>query len=100
MTNNEYRKLITDTRLTCLCTEEEAKRIVSMCTRLNADPVKFIAELPRLMGTVNPKAEDVIKEMERIAAEHDVRVDDSVILPAGFVNRAERRRRQKELQRK
>ena len=91
MDNKQYASLIADVRLTCTCTEDEAKYILTLCTRLNADPYEFIKKLPGLVGKATPSAAEVIAEMENVAKQHGVAVG-GVTMPQGYENRAERRR--------
>lgn len=91
MNSKQYDDLIADVRLTCVCNEDEAKYIVTLCTRLKADPYEFIKKLPGLVGKVQPSAAEVIAEMENIAKNHGVAVG-GVTMPQGYENRAARRR--------
>lgn len=94
MNNIQYKELITDIRVTCMCTEEQAKYIVTLCTRLNADPRKFLTQLSRLTGKVTPSATDVIAEMEKVAAKNGIQTG-GISMPTGYENRAARRRNKK-----
>lgn len=94
MDNKQYRELIADVRTTCLCTEEQAKYIITLCTRLNADVYEFIQQLPRLMGKVTPSAEEVIAEMEKVATKNGVALG-GVSMPKGYANRTERRKKRR-----
>lgn len=91
MDKNQYDDLVADVRLTCTCTEDEAQYIITLCTRLNADPYEFINKLPGLMGKATPSADEVIAEMESIAKKHGVTIG-GVTMPPGYENRAARRR--------
>ena len=94
MDNVQYRELIADICIMCMCTEEQAAYIVTLCTRLNADPRKFAEQLPQLTGKVTPSATEVIAEMERIAVKNGIHTG-GVSMPTGYVNRAERRRKKR-----
>lgn len=72
MDNKQYNYLIADIRTMCHCTEAQAKYIVTLCTRLNADTRKFVERLPRLTGKVKPSADEVIAEMEKVAVKNGV----------------------------
>ncbi len=91
MNSKQYDDLVADVRLTCTCTEDEAKYIITLCTRLKADPYEFIKKLPGLVGKVTLSADEVINEMESIAKTHGVTVG-GVTMPKGYENRAARRR--------
>lgn len=91
MDNKQYKYLIADIRTMCHCTEAQAKYIVTLCTRLNADTRKFVEQLPRLMGKVKPSADEVIAEMEKVAVKNGVQTG-GLSMPTNYENRATRRR--------
>ncbi len=91
MDNREYSQLIADIRCTCLCDEDKAKYIITLCTRLNADVREFIKRLPELTGKVTPSADDVIAEMENVATKNGITLG-GVSMPQGYENREARRR--------
>lgn len=92
MDNREYNRLILTIQDTCsTCTTDQAKYIITLCTRLNADVNEFIKQLPRLTGNLTPDAATVIEEMEKVATKHGVPLG-GVSMPKGYANRAERRK--------
>lgn len=91
MNKRQYEYLIADIQTVCRCTEAQAKYIVTLCTRLNADTRKFVEQLPRLMGKAKPSADEVIAEMEKVAVKNGVQTG-GLSMPTNYENRATRRR--------
>lgn len=91
MDNKQYKHLVADIRTMCHCTEVQAKYIVTLCTRLNADARKFVEQLPRLMGTAKPSVDEIIAEMEKVAVKNGVQTG-GLSMPTDYENRAVRRR--------
>lgn len=90
--NEYYAHLVYEVQVVVNCDEEKARRIVAIVASLGGDPADFIQRLPGISGNGAPDTDALLATLEELRIRHDVK-PCSVCFPAGYRNRAERRKK-------
>lgn len=95
-TNNEYYDyLVHEVQTVLNCEEEKAMSVVAYVNSLGGDPVEFIHRLPTLLNGAKPDADELLVMLDNISDENFA-PKYGVCFPAGYQNRATRRRNKKQ----
>lgn len=93
--NQYYDYLIHEVQVVCNCDKRKAMAIVSYVNSLGSNPIEFIRKLPDYVGEQHPDADEVLVALENIREDHGI-ARYGICFPEGYVNRAERRRQEKQ----
>lgn len=97
--NPYYDYLVHEVQAVCECSTDQAAAIVSCVNSLGSSPLDFIRKLPEYTGERHPDAASTLRALESIRAKSGIR-QYKVCFPEGYVNRKERRRRDRERRQK
>ena len=94
-TNNEYYDyLVHEVQTVLNCEEEKAMSVVAYVNSLGGDPIEFIHRLPGLLDTTTPDVDELLVMLDNISDEKFA-PKYGVCFPAGYQNRAARRKDKK-----